>query len=118
MHIQYTQLVILRTYFYIATGCTATVIVASPRELYVLPGQEGVLRCQDRTTSRYTYISNARWYRKYLNGSNTSIGTSDSIYSYKHTLTFYPIAKQNEGNYFCCTPNIICSNTVPVRISG
>ena len=99
-------------------GCAGIVIVTSPRELYVLSGQEGVLRCQDRTTTPYTYVSNARWYRQYTNGSNTSIDASGSIFSYKHTLTFYPILRENEGNYFCCTSDTICSNTVPVRISG
>ena len=84
----------------------------------MLEEQEGVLRCQDRTTSPYRYVSNARWYHEYADGSNDSLGISDSVHTYRHTLTFYPISSENEGKYFCCTPNLNCSNRAHVRISG
>ena len=92
--------------------------MASPRELYVLNGQEGVLRCQNRTTSPYTYVSNARWFLQYANGSNISFDTSDSVYVYKHTVTFFTMSTENEGKYFCCTASLTCSNIAHVRISG
>lgn len=92
--------------------------MASPTELNVLRGQQGVLRCQDRTTNPYRYVSNARWYREYGNGSNISLSTSNSVHVYRHTLTFYPITTGDEGYYYCCASSWICSNIGHVRISG
>ena len=79
-----------------------------PHQLYVLEGDRGTIRCQNRSTDGqtfYTYVSNAVWWRHNSNGTLTKIRRSGSIYSSAHALHFNPISSENQGNYFCCMPD-------------
>lgn len=93
-----------------------------PHRLYVLEGDQGTVRCQNRSLDEqtfYAYISNAIWWRRHINGTNTRIGISGSVYSRGHTLNFSPISTENQGSYFCCLPDeSVCSNTSVVRKSS
>ena len=95
-------------------------IVSSPRELYILEGDRGTIRCQNRSVDEQTSnVYNAIWLRLDADGTNTSIATLNSVYSSSHTLTFNPFLTENQGNYYCCLPDqSSCSNVSIVRQSS
>ena len=116
------RLTILSTYDYsiaICIGNVAAIIVSLPHESYVLQGNRGTIRCQNRSADErvfYSYITNAVWYRDYENGTEKRIGTSGSVYSSRHLLNFIPTVKKvDEGVYYCCVPNGPCGNSITSR---
>ena len=101
-------------------------IVSLPHDLYVLEGNRGTVRCQNRSADErifYSYITNAVWYRDYGNGTHEQIGSSGPVHSNRHQLKFIPtVRKVDEGVYYCCTPNGPCGNSstrnTVIRISS
>ena len=95
-------------------GCSYAKIVSLPRQLYVLEGESGTIRCQNRSMDEqafYSYVSNAIWWHRDTDGTITRIGSYGSVYSSSHTLNFNPISSENQGKYYCCLPDqSTCSN--------
>ena len=95
-------------------GCYG-ITIPSPQHLYILEGSKGTVRCQNRSDDGqhfYAYYTNAVWFRHYDNGSNITIGSTGSVYSMEHTLNFDPLLPEDQGKYFCCLPNGLCSATM------
>ena len=101
------------------TGEVVAIIVSLPQKYYVLQGNRGTIRCQNRSDdggSFYSYIINAEWYRDYGNGTQKRIGSSGPVYSRIHQLHFVPtVRKIDEGFYYCCVPNGPCGNSTTSR---
>ena len=104
------------------TGCSYANIVSLPRELYVLEGDRGTIRCQNRSVDKQTFYSNVYnsiWWHHDIDGTITRIGKSGSVYSSRHTLNFNPMLRENQGNYYCCLPDqSSCSDISVVRQSS
>lgn len=91
-------------------------IVSLPHESYVLEGNRGYIRCQNRSDDEklfYSYISNALWYRDHGNGTHEKIGSSltGPVYSIRHVLIIPSVRKVDEGVYYCCITNGPCGNS-------
>jgi len=109
--------------YYVYVGHTPAKIVSLPHQLYVLEGERGTIRCQNRSSDGmfYSYISNVVWWHIDPNGSNISITASNSrsVYSVAHTLNFNPISIKNEGLYYCCLQDgSACSDASNVKKSS
>ena len=101
------------------TGCAGSIIISAPRQLYVLEGNRGIVRCQNRSDNGnhfYSYISNAVWYRYHDNGSNMTVIGSDTVYSTGYTLSFNSISEEDQGRYFCCVLNGQCSKVLTIAM--
>ena len=111
---------------FIYVGNVAAIIVSLPHENYVLEGNRGIVRCQNRSNDErifYSYVTNAVWYRDYGNGTRRQVSSSGPVYSRRHLLYFDPtVRKVDEGIYYCCIPNGPCGNSskrnTVVRISS
>ena len=107
-----------------AVGFVLGKVVSWPTTRYVHEGEEGILRCQNRSENEsvfYNYISNALWYRQFPNGTTTRpFGTSGPIHVESHTLVFHPSVRKEdeEGNYYCCKPGGSCSGRSTVFIAS
>ncbi|XP_065913081.1 uncharacterized protein [Dysidea avara] len=100
------------------TRCSG-ITVPLPRQLYILERSKGTVRCQNRSDDGqlfHSYITNAVWYRRFENGTNITVGSTGSVYSMEHTLNFDPLLPEDQGEYFCCTPNGLCSITMTTVI--
>ena len=90
--------------------------MSAPQQLFVLDGDQGTVRCQNRSENGdhfYSNVYDAVWYRHYNNGSNVTIGTSSRrVYSRGYTLNFNSILPLDEGHYFCCAMNGQCSEAL------
>ena len=81
--------------------------------------------CQNRSVdeqSFYSYVEDARWYRKLNDNINQLVSTTSGlgVYSSGHTLIFYPTVRESDqGYYYCCSSTgDSCSDLTDVRISG
>ncbi|XP_065913104.1 netrin receptor DCC-like isoform X3 [Dysidea avara] len=90
-------------------------IVSLPHQRYVLEGNQGSVRCQNRSddgTTFYSYITNAIWYRDYRNGTIVQIGDSGPVYADKHTLIISSMTGADQGLYYCCvSAGALCGNS-------
>jgi len=101
-------------------GCTGSKITSSPQQLYVQDGDQGIVRCQNRSDDGehfYSYIYDAIWYRKYENGSNVTISMgTGTVHSRGYTLKFNPLLAEDQGHYFCCAQSGQCSEALTTAI--
>jgi len=97
-------------------------VVSFPHTRYVLEGEQGSLRCQNRSENEnvfYDNIDNALWYRQFPNGTTHQFGTTGPIYVRSQGLFFYPsVRQQDQGIYYCCKPGGSCSGYSTVAIAG
>ena len=102
----------------IVTGKT----VSLPNTRYVFEGQEGILRCQNRSENDsvfYNNINDAQWYRLFPNSTTHQFGTSGPVFIQRHGLYFHPFVRpEDQGMYYCCKPNGSCSESSNVTIAG
>ena len=96
-------------------GFVTARIVSLPHRWYVLEGNQGTVRCQNRSndgTNFCSYITNTIWYRDYQNGTITRIGNSGPVYADKHTLIISSMTDADQGLYYWCTPaGLLCGNS-------
>ena len=103
---------------------TEAKVITRPSQRYILEGHQGLVWCQNRSVDEklfYSFVDNARWYRRLPNNMNLSINTSGpGIYYSGHTLMFSPTLRRiDQGQYFCCSSEgNSCSELTDVRISG
>ena len=97
-------------------------MVSLPHTKYVLEGEYGILRCQNRSENGsvpYNYIDNAQWYRLFPNGTIYQFGNSGPVNVKTYHLNFQPFVRpEDQGMYYCCKPNGSCSEKSTVTIAG
>ena len=97
-------------------------IVSYPPARYVLERNEGRLRCQNQSedeTEFYNYVSDAKWYRLFPNGTVHELGASGPVHVKAYNLYFCPFVRpEDQGIYYCCKPGGSCSGNSSVTIAG
>ena len=97
-------------------------VISLPHTKYVLEGDYGILRCQNRSENGsefYDYIDNAQWYRILPNGTTHQFGNSGPVHVQTYGLYFQPFVRpEDQGMYYCCKPNGSCSENSTVTIAG
>jgi len=96
--------------------------VSLPHVQYVLDGEQGSLRCQNRSEDEsmfHNFIWDANWYRLLPNGSIYQFDESGPIHVISYALFFDPTVRpQDQGQYYCCQPNGLCSSYSNVTRAG
>ena len=72
-------------------------IVSYPPTRYVYEGNEGRLRCHNRSddeTVFYNYISDALWYRLFPNGTLHELGANGPVFVQSYSLLFHRLSDQ------------------------
>ena len=97
-------------------------MVSLPPTRYVLEGNRGILRCQNRSengTVFYNYIGDAQWYRVFPNDTIHQFGNTGPVRVQSYSLNFQPFVRpEDQGVYYCCKPNGSCSENSTVTIAG
>ena len=106
----------------ICLGVVFGKVVSLPQTKYVLEGDYGILRCQNRSENGsmfYNYIDNAQWYRIFPNGTTHQFGNNGPVHVQTYGLYFQPFVRpEDQGMYYCCKPNGSCSENSTVAIAG
>ena len=123
VYVIYTGIDLILIYFVICTvNYVQGKIVSLPRVKYILDGDQGSLRCQNRSEDElvfYNYIWDANWYRLLPNKSILQYEESGPIHVISYALFFDPpLRPENEGEYYCCQPNGPCSGSSNVARAG
>ena len=97
-------------------------MVSLPQTKFVLEGDYGILRCQNQSENGsmiYNYIDNAQWYRIFPNGTTHQFGNNGPVHVQSYGLYFQPFVRpEDQGVYYCCKPNVSCSENSTVTIAG